>query len=141
MAKKKNKNELTDREIKEGVIRKYFEQGISYCGLYEELTEVLGWRPTHADFLATILLNAVTNRVPKDTANNDILYIVDIVNNSSISEIKGLIRLRHYQKDRDFKMSLFKWRDLDKESISWFMMKQDASLDGALDYERRKMSR
>jgi hypothetical protein len=129
---------MSDQEIKKGVIEKYFGSGISYCALFEYLEDVMGWRPAHCHFFAVILLNAVTNRVPKDTAKTDINWFADVAKNSSVSEIRGLIRLRHYQQDRDFKTTLFKWSQLDKDSIVWFMTMQNASLDRRLKFLREK---
>ena len=128
--------EMTDQEMKEGVIRKYFDSGISYCALYEYLKEVMGWFPYHSHFFAVMLLNAVTNHVPKDTATNDIRWFADVAKHSNISGIRGLIRLRHYKQDRDFKTTLFRWSELDNDSIEWFMTMQNASLDRRLQYLR-----
>lgn len=134
MAKKEN---ISEQEMKEGVIRKYFENGINFCAIYEEMTEIFGWRPTHAAFLSTIMLNAATGCVPKDTADEDILYIVDVAKNSRISPIKGAIKLRKYNQSREFKTTMFPWNTLDQEGIEWFMNKQDGSLDRRIEYLKK----
>ena len=128
---------LAESEIKEGIVREYFKDGISFSSLYDELTIVFGWSATHATFLAVILLNALAGNVSLDTADGDISYIVDVTMNSHISPIKGLWRLRNYQQSYAFKCKIFDWRDIPKNSIEWFMRKQDAAIGDRITQLKR----